>query len=318
MELTRRSFTKYLSAATLATLIAPLGASKKLNYIDFKASLVPGSIGLKTNASKIISQASKYNFAAITPILNELVSFSRKQIHEYLKKMSDYNLVFDTATLPIEFRLDKTTFLDGYEKLKSILPIVSKFNIPGFTTWIMPTNHIYPYMQNFDIHRARLKKVGRLLNDFNIRLGLEYVGPKTLMSRDKFPFIHTISELRTLVDSIEESSIGYLLDSFHMYCSEDTEIDYEFLKAEDIVSVQINDAVSGRLINQQMDLERNLPGATKMIDLKGFLSMLKSKSYNGCVSVEPFNKKLNNMEESAKLQMVFKSIHDTFSLIKNS
>ena len=45
---------------------------------------------------------------------------------------------------------------------------------------------------------------------------------------------------------------------------------------------------------------------------------LKSKSYNGCVSVEPFNKKLNNMEESAKLQMVFKSIHDTFSLIKNS
>ena len=318
MELTRRSFTKSISAATLGTLITPFGGLKKFEYTNFKASLVPGSIGLKTDASKIISQAVKYKFAAITPILSELILFSMKQIKEYIKKMSDYNIVFDTTDLPIEFRLDETTFLNGYENLKSILPVVSKFNIPGFTTWIMPTNHIYPYMQNFDIHKARLKKVGRLLNDFDMQLGLEYVGPKTLMSRDKFPFIHTISELRTLIDSIEESNIGYLLDSFHMYCSEDTEIDYKFLKAEDIVSVQINDAVSGRLINQQMDLERNLPGTTKIIDLKGFLSMLKSKSYNGCVSVEPFNKKLNSMEESAKLQMVSKSIHNTFSLIKNS
>jgi len=316
--LTRRNFIKSSSVLAISSVLTPtINLSKLRSETNFKSSLVPGSIGLKTDANTLIFQAYSYNFTAIAPLIPELVSFSSNQIETYLNKMDDHNLVFDTAGLPVQFRSDEKTFLKDYEELKINLPKLSTLKVPGFVTWIMPTNKKYNYFENFNIHKSRLKKVAMLLNDYNMRLGLEYVGPKTLMSRDKFPFIHTISELKTLIDAIDEKSIGYLLDSFHMFCSEDTVDDYIFLESNDIVSVQINDAVLGRTVSEQLDLERNLPGVTGLINLKGFLKMLKSKGYNGCISVEPFNKNLNDMEENDKLKTVYDSIQNTFKTISN-
>ena len=316
--LTRRNFIKSSSVLAISSVLTPtINLSKLRSETNFKSSLVPGSIGLKTDANTLIFQAYSYNFTAIAPLIPELVSFSSDQIETYLNKMDDHNLVFDTAGLPVQFRSDEKTFLKDYEELKINLPKLSTLKVPGFVTWIMPTNKKYNYFENFNIHKSRLKKVAMLLNDYNMRLGLEYVGPKTLMSRDKFPFIHTISELKTLIDAIDEKSIGYLLDSFHMFCSEDTVDDYIFLESNDIVSVQINDAVLGRTVSEQLDLERNLPGVTGLINLKGFLKMLKSKDYNGCISVEPFNKNLNDMEENDKLKTVYDSIQNTFKTISN-
>ena len=316
--LTRRNFIKSSSVLAISSVLTPkINLSKLRSETNFKSSLVPGSIGLKTDANTLIFQAYSYNFTAIAPLIPELVSFSSDQIETYLNKMGDHNLVFDTAGLPVQFRSDEKTFLKDYEELKINLPKLSTLKVPGFVTWIMPTNKKYNYFENFNIHKSRLKKVAMLLNDYNMRLGLEYVGPKTLMSRDKFPFIHTISELKTLIDAIDEKSIGYLLDSFHMFCSEDTVDDYIFLESNDIVSVQINDAVLGRTVSEQLDLERNLPGVTGLINLKGFLKMLKSKGYDGCISVEPFNKNLNDMEENDKLKTVYDSIQNTFKTISN-
>lgn len=316
--LTRRNFIKSSSVLAISSVLTPkINLSKLRSETNFKSSLVPGSIGLKTDANTLIFQAYSYNFTAIAPLIPELVSFSSNQIETYLNKMDDHNLVFDTAGLPVQFRSDEKTFLKDYEELKINLPKLSTLKVPGFVTWIMPTNKKYNYFENFNIHKSRLKKVAMLLNDYNMRLGLEYVGPKTLMSRDKFPFIHTISELKTLIDAIDEKSIGYLLDSFHMFCSEDTVDDYIFLESNDIVSVQINDAVLGRTVSEQLDLERNLPGVTGLINLKGFLKMLKSKGYDGCISVEPFNKNLNDMEENDKLKTVYDSIQNTFKTISN-
>ena len=309
----RRKFMKSVTLATSSAFVVPdLSILNNNPILNFKASLQPGAIGLNTNAQKIISQAHDYKFDAIAPLLEEIVLYSSNQVENYLDKMESHNLVFDAAGLPIQFRTNEETFKKGFDQLKSNLPILSKLNIPGFVTWIMPTNDIFSYTENFELHKVRLKQVANLLNDYNMRLGLEYVGPKTLMIRDKFAFIHTILELRILIDSIQENNVGYLLDSFHMYCSEDTASDYDFITENDIVSVQINDAISGKNPSQQMDLDRDLPGSTGVIDLKAFLSLIQMKGYKGCVSVEPFNKKVNDMNEKEKLEAVSNSIFETF------
>jgi sugar phosphate isomerase/epimerase len=299
-------------AASAAFVMPELNILKDNPVLSLKASLQPGAIELNTNAQKIISQAHDYKFDAIAPLLEEIVSYSSTQVENYLDTMESHNLIFDAAGLPIQFRTNEETFKEGLDQLKSNLPILSKLNIPGFVTWIMPTNDSISYIENFELHKRRLKQVARLLSDYNMRLGLEYVGPKTLMARDKFAFIHTISELRILINSIQEDNVGYLLDAFHMYCSEDTASDYDFITANDIVSVQINDAISRKKPSQQMDLDRNLPGSTGVIDLKAFLSLIQMKGYKGCVSVEPFNKKVNEMDEKEKLQAVSNSIFETF------
>ena len=75
-----------------------------------------------------------------------------------------------------------------------------------------------------------------------------------------------------------------MLDSYHTYCAEDKNEDLDFLKAEDIISVQLNDGV-GRTVATQMDLERELPGDTGIIDLKNFLNFIRNKGYKGAVNV---------------------------------
>ena len=57
--------------------------------------------------------------------------------------------------------------------------------------------------------------------------------------------------------------------------------------------VHINDGVAGRSADQQMDLERELPLATGIIDAATFSRSLKALHYDGPVTVEPFNEELN-------------------------
>ena len=76
-------------------------------------------------------------------------------------------------------------------------------------------------MKNFEQHRTRLTQVATVLEDAGLKLGLEYVGPKTLMARDKYPFLHSSGGLRELIEATGKNNIGYLLDSYHTYCAED-------------------------------------------------------------------------------------------------
>ena len=303
----RRKFIQSISVAGISPFFI-----KNFELFDsnkgFRASLNPGSIGLKCNANELLDFAILYKFSSISPLLGDLIKFKDDDRKSYLAKMERNDIKFDSGGLPIDFRSSDSKFQEGFQFLKKHIKTITTFNISSLVTWIMPTHKSLTYIQNFDQHQERLKKVASVLDEAGLKLGLEFVGPKTLMARDKYPFLHTIKGLRELISAIGKNNVGYLLDSFHTYCAEDNYNEMEFLKADDIVSVQLNDAVIGRTPATQLDLERELPGDTEIIDLKKFLDFILSKGYNGAVSVEPFNKKLNLMETSAKLKRVRSSL----------
>ena len=305
----RRKFIQSISAAGISPFFIKnfeLFDSKK----GFRASLNPGSIGLKCNANELLDYAILYKFSSISPLLGDLIKFKDYERKSYLAKMERNDIKFDSGGLQffLDFRSSYSKFQEGFQFLKKHTKTITSFNISSLVTWIIPTHKSLTYIQNFDQHQERLTKVASVLDEAGLKLGLEYVGPKTLMARDKYPFLHTIEGLRELISAIGKNNVGYLLDSFHTYCAEDDYRDMEFLKADDIVSVQLNDAVIGRTPATQLDLERELPGDTEIIDLKKFLDFILSKRYNGAVSVEPFNKKLNLMETGAKLKRVRSSL----------
>ena len=305
--LTRRQFIQTTSFAGISPFLmntVPFVDSLK----SFRASLNPGAIGLQCNAQELLDYAIMFNFSSVSPILNELVAFSPDEKKAYLEKMISHGIQFDGGGLPIEFRSSEKIFQQGLKFLQKNIKIFSSFNIPSFVTWIMPTHKSLTYHKNFNQHQKRLQQVATVLGEEGIRLGLEYVGPKTLMIRDKYSFLHTIFELRELINAIDKENVGYLLDSFHTYCAGDDLDKMDFLKTKDIVSVQINDAVIGRSADMQIDQERELPGDTGIIDLKKFLNFISSRGYNGAISVEPFNKEINIMETTEKLKRVRASL----------
>jgi sugar phosphate isomerase/epimerase len=142
---------------------------------------------------------------------------------------------------------------------------------------------------------GRLRPAAQILADHGVRLGLEFVGPRTLRQGHKFSFISTMEGMLGLCAAIGTGNVGLLLDSFHWYTAHGTAQDIASLRNQDVVLVHLNDGVAGKGPDEQQDLVRALPGETGVIDLTTFLGGLRAIGYDGPVVVEPFSDRLKAM-----------------------
>ena len=310
----RRGFIKSSAIASigLISLNQNLYSLQGSSNRKIKISLNPYKVGINCTALELLELAIRYNFDSIIPIVSEFQEMDQKEIDSYLEKMSENRISFDVSGLPLEFRTNKNQFNKGLVTLDNHCKILNKLNVKGFNTWIMPTNNKLTYLKNFKIHKERLKECAKIIGDHGMKLGLEFVGPKTLMSRDQFSFIRTIDELRELIVAINEKNVGYQLDAFHLYCANHSVEDLKFLKKDDIILCEINDAVLGRSRDEQLDNERELPGESGLIDTAPFLNFLNNIGYEGTVNAEPFNKELNKMNNEDAARVTFNSIKSSF------
>jgi len=310
----RRGFIKSSSIASLGliSLSQNLYSMDRLSSRKMKISLMPGTVGINVNTYELLDLAIKNKFESIYPLINDLKKMSTMELSDYLDKMVSNSISFDVSILPVDFSQTDSVFNNGIKVLKDYCKVMRKIDSVGFCRWIMPTSNNLTYLKNFKIHKERLKECAKIIGDNDMKLGLEFVGPKTLMARDQFSFIRTINELRELISEIDERNVGYQLDTFHLYCANHSIEDLRFLNKDDIIMCQLNDAVNGRTRDEQIDLERNLPGKTGLIDTAPFLNFLQEVGYDGTVSAEPFNKDLNKMNNEEAAKITYDSIKNSF------
>ena len=310
----RRGFIKSSSIASLGliSLSQNLYSMDRFSSRKMKISLMPGTVGINVNTYELLDLAIKNKFESIYPLINDLKKMSNMELSDYLDKMASNSISFDVSILPVDFSQTDSVFNDGIKVLKDYCKVMRKINSVGFCRWIMPTSNNLTYLKNFKIHKERLKECAKIIGDNDMKLGLEFVGPKTLMARDQFSFIRTINELRELISEIDERNVGYQLDTFHLYCANHSIEDLRFLNKDDIIMCQLNDAVNGRSRDEQIDLERDLPGKTGLIDTAPFLNFLQEVGYDRTVSAEPFNKDLNKMNNDEAAKTTYDSIKKSF------
>lgn len=298
----RRDFLK-LSACATAGMIAltPAFGAPKTPPRLFKISLNPFAVGVSLRQEEMIAKAVAYGFEAILPIPAQLAEMTTDQRQQLLEKMKAQNLSWDAAGNPVDFRKDEKLFKEGMASLPRLAEALQKSGVSRMNTWIMPTHQELTYLENFKQHAARLGEITDVLKDYDIKLGLEYVGPKTLTSLHKYPFLSSMKEAFELIHEINRPNLGIQLDSFHWYCAEETVQDIESLTNDQIVTCDLNDATAGRSVAEQIDGERELPGDSGLVDLKGFIQALKKIGYDGPVRAEPFNAKLNAMDDAEAL-----------------
>ena len=164
------------------------------------------------------------------------------------------------------------------------------------------------YQENFRQHARRLRAVGKILADHGVRFGLEFVGPATSRKGKRCEFVHTLGQLQELRAEIDVPTVGILLDAWHWYTSGSTVDELRALRNEDVVLVHVSDAPPGIPVDEQIDSKRELPGATGVIDLRGFMGALKEIGYDGPVSVEPFCERLKELSREERAQAVAKSL----------
>jgi hypothetical protein len=57
-------------------------------------------------------------------------------------------------------------------------------------------------MQNLRVHSRRLREIASVLDGEGLRFGLEYVAPRTLLNAQRYTFVHTMAEMKDLIEHL--------------------------------------------------------------------------------------------------------------------
>lgn len=312
-SINRRRFLKNTAISGMALAIPNIPFIRAFEEkAQYKMSINPGAIGVSLPFEQALDLAIKYGFEVISPQIGDLRAYSQSKLTSVMAKMDQRKISWDSTNLPVQFRNAEAEFRKGMDELAANASILQKVGATRMNTWIMPTHDSRTYRENFELHANRLREAAKVLQVYNIRLGLEYVGPKTLMTRSKFSFIRTMKELQELLAEINMPNVGLELDAFHWFCAGETAEDIEKLDPASIVTVDLNDAKAGRTADKQLDWERELPGDSGVIDLQSFLRALQKIGYDGPVRAEPFNKTLNEMDNEPAMAATYKAMKRSF------
>ena len=238
-----------------------------------------------------IPLAAKYAYQGIGfDIKRESAAFSPEEFSDLLGKN---NLKPACFAIPVEFREDRETFDSDLKALPLYCEFAQKTGTSRCTTFIMSYSDTLDYKSNFNQHKERLTAAAKILEEYGIRFGLEFLGPPSLRKGKAHEFIHNLDGINELLDAIGTSNIGYLLDLFHWDLAGQVFDDFKKIPGNaQVVVAHINDAPKGISREEQPNHQRELPGATGVLKTGDFFKGLANLNYDGPVLVEPFNQSL--------------------------
>lgn len=319
----RRMFLAAVATATagIAGEAAPLGAAEDRGREPrrrrkFTACLSCGTIGVRADQHEAIRLACRHGFEAVEPAADFLAGLDDAALEAFLSDLRAKHLVWGASGLPVDFRGSDAAFQAGMKSLPRLAGGLKRAGVTRLATWLSPSHATLTYVANFRQHARRLREVAKVLADHDQRLGLEYVGPKTSWTAGRFPFLHTMAEMKDLIAEINQPNVGFLIDSWHWYTAGEGPADLLTLRNRDVVCVHLNDAPAGIAVDRQIDSKRELPCATGVIDLKSFLDALVKIGYDGPVVVEPFSEALRAMPAEKAVETTAMSIRKAFALIE--
>lgn len=263
-----------------------------------------GMIGVKATLPEAIDYAKRFGFRSVDFSITEAVALADEMGIENVRALFEDADIFPGAWgFPVDYRQDDATWREGLMALPRHAEFALELGCTRTTTWILPASDERTFRENFKFHLERLRPAAQILADYGCRLGLEFVGPKTLRTDHSYNFIHTMDGMMALCAAIGTGNVGLLLDLFHLYTSHGSLDDVRKLNRNDIVVVHVNDAIAGRTADEQIDNERALPGETGEMDIVGFLHALRDIYYDGPVTSEPFSQQLRDLPAEEALRV---------------
>lgn len=277
-------------------------------------NLNTGAIGVKANFTEAVELAARYGFQGIDFSIEEVEKLVADKGEPFVRKLlKDAGVRLGAWGPPVNWRADEAAWRTDLPLLVRRAALARTLGSDRSSTWIMPGDNDRDFDTNYTFHLERLHPVAELLGREGCRLGLEWVGPKTLRDARKYPFIHTMDGMRKLAGDLGEN-VGLLVDIFHLYTSHADVAAVRGLPVKEVVNVHVNDAIAGRAPDEQLDNERALPGETGVCDIAGFLQALAAIGYDGPVTVEPFSQRVREMAPADAVRATADSLRRSWAL----
>ncbi len=277
-------------------------------------SLNTGAIGLSVPLEEALDLARANGFAAFDLAITDLRKRAeRASVQEIKDAFGAAGVRPGAWGLPVNFRGDEEVYRAGLAELPRDAALAQEVGSPWCSTWLLPFSDELDADANMERHVARLRPVAQILAAHGCSLGLEFVGPTTMRAGHAHEFIHTMDGALELAARIGTGNVGLLLDCFHWYTAHGTVEDLARLHASQVVYVHLNDARAGRAVDEQIDAERLLSGASGVIDVVAFLQALQRMEYTGPVAVEPFDDALRALPPAPRVEAVAESLRTVWA-----
>lgn len=261
-------------------------------YTNLNCGALVGGAGF----DDAVELAVEFGFGGVSPDVGELARQEAQRpgaAAEIGEAIRARGLAWGTAGVGVDPGTpDQPAFDEGLRGLETQAAAAQAAGVDRAVRFLWPTHDERTYRENFALHARRLRAIADVLGGHGIRLGLEYVGPKTLWATGRYPFVHTAAETHELIAETGARTIGLCLDSFHWFTSGEGAEDLRELTDADVVAVDLNDARAGVDRDEQQDQQRELPGRTGVIDVAALVTALRDIGYTGPVQAEPFNAEL--------------------------
>jgi sugar phosphate isomerase/epimerase len=310
---TRRTILAVAAAAVGSTVCRALADDAPRR--KFTVCLAPGMVGVADDPAHAIDRATRFGFEAIEPSPAFISRLSDAQLQDYLGKMREAKLAWGCAGLPVQFRGDDAAFDRDLKALPEKAAALQRVGATRMGTWLSPTSSTLTYLANLRRHAKRMREVAKVLGDHGVRLGMEYVAPKTSWTARRYPFVHTMAEMKDLLAEIDRPNVGFVLDTWHWYTAQETVDDLLTLRGQDVIQCHLNDAPAGIPVDQQVDNHRGLPCSTGVIDMKGFLTAMLKIGYDGPLVCEPFLPELRSKPADEALAIVAGAMKKAVALV---
>ncbi len=278
----------------------------------FTLAFVPRSIGIRADQGEAIELAAKHGFESVQPFGAQLL---REGSARYAEAVSKAGLQWAAASLPFRLGSDGNEFKYGLAQLPRVAEALREAGATRVGTPVSASSDALNYLDNFKLHAGRLRQIGAVLADSGLRLGLEYLGTKHLWTARKHAFVHSLAECRQLIAEAGQANIGVVVDSWHWWTAHETADDILQLSNADVVSADLNDAPVGIERERQLAHQRELPVTTGMIDARAFLGALLKIGYDGPIRAEPFNQRLDAMDDDQASAATVAAMRNAFALL---
>jgi len=261
-------------------------------------NLSPGAIGIRgLSLSESIELASKTGFGGIDFSIREAAALGDEHGVDHVRRLfEDAGVRPGQWGLPVAWNKDDQ-WEEDLEQLPGLAALGRDLGCTRTSTWCPSWSDDRDYDENLAWHAARFRSIAEVLGAHGCKLGIEFIGPKTLRAGYKYEFIYTLEGMMELAEAIGTGNVGLLLDAFHLYVSGGSIHDLDQITAKDVVTVHVNDAPAGVARDEQIDNARRLAMETGVIDLPGFMRKLDGMGYDGPVTMEPFSERINVIED---------------------
>ena len=274
-------------------------------------ALSPGAVGVSApDLDAALAAANIGGFSGVEINPSEIANFVETQGRgAVVDKFAEAGIKPAAFGLPVEWRGGEDAWRAGLNDLPRLAEAAAAIGATRTMTWIMPCSDERPFEENKEFHVTRFTPVAKILGDHGLSLGLEFIGPKTLRETQKYPFIYTMEGMLDMGREIGPN-VGLLLDAYHWYTSHGTLEQLRALTPAEVVVVHVNDAPAGIAVDEQLDGVRNLPGATGVIDIAGFLQSLQAIGCDAPVIPEPFVDLSGLPSDTARLERIGAAMND--------